>query len=84
MRTLWGSGGFAAFDTLIKALYIFAFHVPLYLYGCALQLESKLQPWWPGLRGSWRQADATPVVSSVECWVFAEFVTEVESLGFSP
>ena len=38
-RTLWGSGGFAAVDTLIKALYIFAFHVPLYLFGCDSHLK---------------------------------------------
>ena len=44
MRTLWGSGGFAAFDTLIKALYIFAFHVPLYLYGCGASAQQELQP----------------------------------------
>lgn len=34
MRTLWVSGGLAALDTLLKLLYIFAFHVPLFLYGC--------------------------------------------------
>jgi len=43
MRTLWGSGAFAAFDTFIKALYIFAFHVPLYLYGCGPSARCKPQ-----------------------------------------
>ena len=33
-RTLWLSGGLAALDALLKVLYIFVFHVPLFLYGC--------------------------------------------------
>ncbi|KAK9817983.1 hypothetical protein WJX72_005332 [[Myrmecia] bisecta] len=33
LRTLWISGGLALFETLVTLLYVFAFHVPLFLYG---------------------------------------------------
>lgn len=37
IRTLWLSGGYAAFETFVAAVYIFGAHVPLFLYGCAAQ-----------------------------------------------
>jgi hypothetical protein len=33
VQTLTVSGGVAGLETLLKALYIFALHVPLYVYG---------------------------------------------------
>lgn len=33
VRTLYVSGGFAAVDTLIKAMFVFGLHIPLFLYG---------------------------------------------------
>ena len=35
IRTLWLSGGYAAFETFVAAVYIFGAHVPLFLYGSA-------------------------------------------------
>ena len=45
IRTLCVSGGLAALDALLKILYIFVFHVPLFLYGCGrLTLDPTLDP----------------------------------------
>ncbi|CAL8462360.1 g1893 [Coccomyxa elongata] len=33
IRTLWISGAYAAFETLVASMYIFVAHVPLFLYG---------------------------------------------------
>jgi hypothetical protein len=39
VRTLWMSGAYAAFETVVAAAYVFSAHVPLFLYGyCCLQL----------------------------------------------
>ncbi len=34
VRTLYVSGVFAAADTLIKIVFVFGMHIPLFLYGC--------------------------------------------------
>lgn len=34
MRTLYISGGAASLDLAVKAVYIFALHIPLFLFGC--------------------------------------------------
>ncbi len=33
IRTLWMSGAYAAFETVVASIYIFGAHVPLFLYG---------------------------------------------------
>jgi Predicted membrane protein len=42
VRTLYVSGAFAAADTLLKTVFIFGMHVPLFLYGCAC---CRSMPW---------------------------------------
>lgn len=37
IRTLWISGAYASFETLVASIYIFVAHVPLFLYGCVYQ-----------------------------------------------